>query len=73
MTLTDWYPCTTPPVRDGWYDLSRRLNDGSCIQPVERVRFVNGEWDWKASKSKISVWVGMDYWRGVTNPEGESK
>lgn len=66
MQLTDWIPCKTPPVRDGWYDLERRLNDGSVIQAAERVRFANGEWDRHSSKSEIGVWVGMDYWRGVT-------
>jgi hypothetical protein len=70
MTLTDWMPCTTAPVREGWYDLERRLNDGSVIQPAERVRFAKGEWDRHSCESKISVWVGMDYWRGVTNPQG---
>jgi hypothetical protein len=66
MTLTDWMPCTTPPVRDGWYDVQRRLSDGSFIQPAERVRFANGKWDRMASESKASVWTSMDYWRGVT-------
>lgn len=65
MQLTDWIPCKTPPVRDGWYDLERRLNDGSVIQAAERVRFANGEWDRHSSKSEIGVWVGVDYWRGV--------
>jgi hypothetical protein len=66
MTLTDWIPCKTPPIRDGWYDLERRLNDGSVIQRAERVRFANGEWDRESCESKIGVWVGTDYWRGVT-------
>lgn len=70
MTLTDWMPCTTPPVREGWYDLERRLGDGSVIQLAERVRFANGEWDHMASESKRSIWTSMDYWRGVT---GDSK
>jgi hypothetical protein len=70
VTLTDWMPCTTPPCRDGWYDVQRRLLCGSAIAPVERVRFASSKWDWRASESKMSVWVGMDYWRGVTNPKG---
>jgi hypothetical protein len=65
MTLTEWIPCTTPPVRDGWYDLERRLSDGSVIRRAERVRFANGEWDRESCDSKTGVWVGMDYWRGV--------
>jgi hypothetical protein len=66
MTLTEWMPCTTAPVREGWYDVQRRLLCGSAIAPVERVRFASSKWDWRASESKMSVWVGMDYWRGVT-------
>jgi hypothetical protein len=66
MKLTPWIPCITPPIRDGWYDLERRLNAGSVIQPAERVRFANGEWDRESCESKIGVWVGTDYWRGVT-------
>lgn len=71
MELTDFMPCTTPPVRDGWYDLERRLNDGSVIKSVERVRFQDGSWDRLSCESQMAVWVGMDYWRGVTKPEGE--
>jgi hypothetical protein len=67
MELTDWIPCKTPPVRDGWYDVARNfLHYGSALHPVERVRYENGEWDWLACESKIAIWVGNDYWRGVT-------
>lgn len=65
LVLTDWMPCTTAPCRDGWYDVQRRLLCGSAIAPVERVRFASSKWDWRASESMMSVWVGMDYWRGV--------
>lgn len=70
MTLTDWISCKIPPVRDGWYDVQRNLHYGAPLQPVERVRFQNGSWDRQSCESKIAIWVGYDYWRGVTKPEG---
>lgn len=69
LELTDWRPCTTPPVRDGWYDVWRGaqlMYTGMVIlgEP-ERVRFANGRWDHEASASKAGVFTGWDCWRGV--------
>ena len=70
MTLTDWYPCTTTPLRDGWYEVQRCLFQGGdfsySLVPVERVRFQGGSWDRHSSESKTAVWASHDYWRGVT-------
>jgi hypothetical protein len=66
MTLTDWIPCTTPPVHDGWYDVQRKGFFGTLLRGVERVRFQYGSWDQESCKSKIAVWTDVDYWRGVT-------
>jgi hypothetical protein len=63
--LSNWIPCTTPPVRDGWYDVHRNMNL-PLSQPIERVRFHNGSWDRESCKSKVAIWSGYDYWRGVT-------
>jgi hypothetical protein len=66
MELTDWISCKTPPVRDGWYDVQRKGFCGTSLHGVERVRFQEGSWDRQSCESKIAIWVGYDYWRGVT-------
>jgi hypothetical protein len=73
--FTAWFPCTTPPVRDGWYEVQRgkklALTKFSpvLLGPIERVRFKNGAWDRDSCESKIGVWVSWDCWRGVTKSE----
>jgi hypothetical protein len=65
LPVTDWIPCTTPPVRDGWYDVER-FNFFDQIWKTERVRFcVEAGWDRRSSDSGIVVWASSDYWRGV--------
>jgi hypothetical protein len=64
MELTDWVSCKTPPVRDGWYGVQRWMHGKPW--PKERVRFQDGAWDRQSCESKIAIWSGYDYWRGVT-------
>jgi hypothetical protein len=67
--LTDWYPCTTPPGRDGWYDIWRGaqlIEAGLVLASIpERVRFANGKWDRESCESKAGIWPSWDCWRGV--------
>jgi len=65
MTLTGWYPCTIAPVREGWYEVQRKLG-GRDLGDAERMRFRDGQWDWLSCESELAVWVSHDYWRGVT-------
>lgn len=64
--LTDWIPCTIPPVRAGDYDVQRRNMDGSikderrCKWSRKRGRFEhNMGWP-------IAIIDTQDYWRGLT-------
>lgn len=69
LELTDWMPCTTPPVRDGWYDVwrgARLASKGLVLATIpERVRFRDGKWDRESCESKVGVWPSWDCWRGV--------
>lgn len=68
MELTDWIPCSTPPVRTGWYHVERRLNNGRPVFRAERVFFEkkkNGGWDRESCTSNLAIWVSTDYWRGI--------
>jgi len=64
--LTDWIPCTTPPVRDGEYELRMADTHGT----EARAAWENGQWVWKYSgdvaqspnnSERRHRWV----WRGV--------
>ncbi len=56
--LTDWIPCTTPPVRDGEYDLTMFPNDeGGDI----KISYRNGKW----SGDGVNISPGEFHWRGV--------
>lgn len=70
IELTPWFPCTTPPVREGWYDVQRKWADQDLVR-AERIRFKDGAWDRDSCESKLAIWVSYDYWRGVT--EGSAK
>jgi hypothetical protein len=67
LPLTDWIPCTTPPIRDGWYDVERRSFD-KVVYHAERVRYAGG-WDRDSSITGMPVWVSQDYWRGVAGDQ----
>jgi hypothetical protein len=61
--VTDWIPCWTPPVREGWYEVQRvSTHPNVCYEP-EMVEFKAGRWD---TMGKTTVWVHVDRWRGLT-------
>lgn len=53
--LTDWFPCFTPPVRNGWYE-SRTSNI------TDMKFFCNGWWFWD-DRSKSAA-ITPHEWRG---------
>lgn len=63
--VTEWIPCTTPPVRKGAYDVQRRNMDGSVKDEIRAI--------WKPGKRRfehrkgwhIAVIDTQDYWRGL--------
>jgi hypothetical protein len=72
LPLTEWIPCTAPPVRYGWYEVRRQLSDGRYLLWAERVGFGPFGWIWDNTDSKMPVWVSYDFWRGVAiDPEAD--
>lgn len=65
--VTDWIPCTTPPVRDGDYDIQLFGDEKLRL----RVEFVNGVWRYISGclTGTPLVGPGIDgecwHWRGV--------
>lgn len=62
--LTDWIPCTTPPVRDGVYEITGTSYIG-LMKPF-RMAYTNGEWlrmdgNVFLGGAEITKWS----WRGV--------
>ena len=74
--LTEWYPVSIKPVRDGWYDIAHakpKLYD----KPANRWWFENGRWyrdvAFKATDKGVTISNPIDmraykgiYWRGQT-------
>jgi hypothetical protein len=45
VILTDWIPCTTPPVRDGEYDYIYSASDlPNVFKTTCRAEFKHGQW-----------------------------
>lgn len=64
--LTDWIPCTTPPVRDGVYEVQHPTKQHSDHTPF-RCEFRDGMWfgvDYHPGKY-LDAMVGIYQWRGV--------
>jgi hypothetical protein len=67
LPLTEWMPCGTKPVREGWYDIRR---DSKSFPVVERARFRFGRWEPESTISGVAIWGFIDEWRGVSiDPE----
>jgi hypothetical protein len=64
--VTDWIPCWTPPVREGWYEVQRSSTNPFVQYEPELVEFLAGKWD---TKGKIPVWIHVDRWRGMREAE----
>jgi hypothetical protein len=62
--VTEWIPCTTPPVRDGWYEIQQCYHSGRPTGAVFMKRYSDGGWDFGG----LVVWVFCDKWRGLSEP-----
>jgi hypothetical protein len=60
LPLTDWIPCTTPPVRDGEYELTMFPNDSETS--AIRETYQAGAW---FGCPGVNEEPGDFYWRGV--------
>lgn len=65
--LTDWIPCTTPPVRVGEYEVQLAGND---VSSGRRALWKNGVWTWVHSSSACGgpndvILRAKWMWRGV--------
>lgn len=58
--VTDWIPCTTPPVRDGVYEAEITSHAGGPLKPF-RMEFKNGTWTDNGMNRYPEAWK----WRGV--------
>ncbi len=59
LMLTDWFPCTTPPVREGVYEVDLENCNGS--NPI-LCEFADGEWP---DRPGINKYPREWKWRGV--------
>lgn len=66
--VTDWVPCTTPPVRAGKYDIQRRdalgnvVDERRCRWSPQKAAFMHPK-GWK-----MAIIETQDYWRGLASP-----
>ncbi len=62
--LTDWISCTTPPVRDGRYeiDIVGDVERGDAKLPSLYDEFVGGIW---TKFDGINQWPRQFVWRGI--------
>jgi hypothetical protein len=69
VNITDWLPCTTQPVREGWYDVEMIAMNGAD-EKLRRYywrdgRFMLNDQDpWGAP-----IIVTQDRWRGCTEEQ----
>lgn len=57
--VTNWFPVTTPPIRDGRYEVQ---TPGTCCRCCwEEAEFRCGDW-WRGG-----VGVRVTHWRGLEN------
>jgi hypothetical protein len=65
MGLTDWISCTTPPVREGEYEIQMTYANGTAFQ-VRRYYWRLG--DFRLSERdmiRAPVIYSQDKWRGL--------
>lgn len=75
MKKTEWISCTTPPIREGYYEVRLWENKAVPAQfSTERKRYFDGK-HWRETPSGISYvgeehpgWHKKDEWRGVVRP-----
>lgn len=65
MELTEWISCTTPPIREGWYDIEMIFANGAN----DKIR----RYYWKLGDFRLSdrdmlrapIIYEQDRWRGL--------
>lgn len=69
MQLTDWMPCATPPIREGWYEIEMIYANGA----TDKIR----RYYWRLGDFRLSdremirapVIYTQDRWRGATEEQ----
>lgn len=62
LLLTDWISCTTPPVREGEYDLTYVGKRSIMAMATCREVYSNGAWN---DSPGINGWEHCWVWRGM--------
>ena len=66
MKRTPWFPVSTPPVREGWFEFKGR---GFPAEAGIRSYWNGREWgEWSPRWVAIPFVGPGDYWRGLTQP-----
>jgi hypothetical protein len=71
VNLTEWIPCATPPIREGWYDVEIIYQNGADEK--------NRRYYWKLGDFRLSdrdmlrapIIYEQDRWRGLTEQAGK--
>ena len=62
--LTDWYPCTIKPQREGCYEVKRVKLDGTVLD--QKRAYFGSLFDGRRRESwSIAVIDTQDFWRGL--------
>lgn len=69
VQVTDWIPCETPPIREGWYEVEMIAMNGAR-QKIRRYFWGFGNFRLgEDCLLRAPVIENQDRWRGLTQPE----
>lgn len=76
--VTEWYPASVKPVREGWYEVRRKEYDGELdsslfVTRVRMLKFRAGDWSYgknsgpgiKNGDPAVLLESDGDKWRGL--------
>ncbi|MCX9155788.1 hypothetical protein OPU71_06565 [Niveibacterium sp. 24ML] len=70
--LTDWFPASTHPIRDGWYEVE--MDHGEVLM-AQWAKY-GGDFRWCSVRRVFGVDLrrslpGVSRWRGMTGPSSD--